>query len=148
MSRKRLRDGEAEPPGASRKKRRGLGASKGTGGQAGVGEKSKGRGLPGPLLCVAPALEKIQQNSPPPLLYLSSSCLEKTLCPPLCPRLPCPTTTRDSSWPDAGGGVEQRREVETIHHLALCLGTETAGGDSGLHISFWKTVHTKDSGYN
>ena len=119
VSRKRLRDREAEPPGASRKKRRGLGASKGTGGQAGVGGKSKGRGLPGPLLCVAPALEKIQQNSPSPLLYLSSICLEKTLCPPLCPQLPCPIATR---------GSQQRQSF-----LARCGGRGGAGEESGGH---------------
>ena len=50
--------GRQSPTGPAGRKGEGLGASKGRGGQAGVGKQR--RGLPGHLLCVAPALEKIQ----------------------------------------------------------------------------------------
>ena len=153
VSRKRLRDGEAEPPGASRKKRRGLGASKGTGGQAGVGGKTK-EGASQVPCCVWPQLlKRSNKTAPLPFSTFQASALKRPCAHPSAPssRAPLPPgalSNASLSWPDAGGGVEQGREVEAIHHLALGLGTETAGGDSGLHISFWKTVHTKDSGYN
>ena len=146
--------GRQSPTGPAGRKGEGLGASKGRGGQAGVGEKSKERASQA-ACCVWPQLlKRSNKMAPLPFSTFQAAALKRHCAHPSAPssHAPLPPGSPGNtslSWPDGGTGWHTAGgSGRPSSHLALCLGTETAGGDSILHISFWKIVHTKDSGYN